>query len=95
MGGKLKVGYTVHLNRNRVVVSSMKYMQKQPQCTYQAKMVIGSSLTPHTALFMLPTPCSEPSCIYKVRKMLPVKVDLAIFSPVIGVSWIVLECGFQ
>ena len=33
-----------------------------------------------------------PSWIYRVRKMLLVKVDLAIFSPVIGV---VLECGFH
>ena len=28
--------------------------QKQPQCTCQAKTVIGSSLTPHAALLMLP-----------------------------------------
>ena len=26
--------------------------QKQPQCTYQDKMVVGSSLTPHAALLV-------------------------------------------
>ena len=32
--------------------------QKQPQCTCQAKSVIGSSLTPPAALLVLPTPSS-------------------------------------
>ena len=29
--------------------------QKQPQCTCQAKMVAGSSLTPHAALLVHPS----------------------------------------
>ena len=41
---------------NRVVVSSMKI---QPQCTCQAKTIVGSILTPHAALLALPTPCSD------------------------------------
>ena len=28
--------------------------QKQPQCTYQTKTVVGSSLTPDAALLVLP-----------------------------------------
>ena len=43
--------------------------QKQPQRTCQAKSIVGSSLTPHaTTLLVLPTPCSGPSLIYRVRE---------------------------
>ena len=34
--------------------------QKQPQCTYQAWTVAGSSLTPHAALLVLPSGTIQP-----------------------------------
>ena len=39
-------------------------------------------------------PCSGPLWFYRVDKRLPMKADLAIYSPINGV-WIVLECGFH
>ena len=60
--------------------------QKQPQCTCQAKTIIGSSLTSYAALLVHHNGSSGLSWIYRVRNMLSVKADLAIFSPVIGVS---------
>ena len=52
VGGKLKAGYTIHRYRDRAIVPSA---QKQPQCTCQAKTIIGSGLTPHAALLVLPS----------------------------------------
>ena len=54
VGGKLKVGYIIHWNR--VDVSSMKHRNSHSVATCQAKMVDGSSLTPHAALSVYPTP---------------------------------------
>ena len=51
VGGKPKAGYTIH--RQRQSHCAINEAQKQPQCTYQAKMVIGSSLTPRAALLVL------------------------------------------
>ena len=34
--------------------------QKQPQCTCQDKMVVGSNLTPHAALLVLPSGTIHP-----------------------------------
>ena len=56
VSGKPKAGYTIHWNRNRVDEA-----QKQPQCTCQAKTVVGGSLTTCATLLVLPTPCSGPS----------------------------------
>ena len=64
--------------------------QKHPQCTCQAKTVIGSSLTPHAALLMCPS-----GTVYSAvdhheftgsEKCCLVKADLVICSPVNGVS---------
>ena len=61
--------------------------QKQPQCTCQAKTVVGSSLTPHAALLMLSSgTVVDHHEFTELEKMLPVKADLAICTPVIGVS---------
>ena len=35
--------------------------QKQPQCTCQDKMVVGSSLTPHSALLVHPSATIHPA----------------------------------
>ena len=51
--GKLKAGYTISVQRQSCCV--FNEAQKQPQCTCQAKTVIGSSLTSHTALLVLPS----------------------------------------
>ena len=69
--------------------------QKQPQCTYQAKTVVGSSLTPHAALLVHPSGTVYPvldryEFTGSLREMLPVKADLAICSPVI-VSLVCLD----
>ena len=58
--------YTIHCKRDRIVVSSKA--QKQPQCTCQARTVIGSSLTLHagllSALQWYYIPCS--GCVWIV-----------------------------
>ena len=79
MGGKLKAGYTIHGYRDRTIVYSIKYRSTHNV----AKTVIGSSLTPHAVLLVLPSGTVHPvvDC-----HGLPVKADLAICSPVIGVS---------
>ena len=43
--------------KSRCVLSKA---QKQPQCTCQGKMVIGSSLTPHAALLVCPSGTIHP-----------------------------------
>ena len=56
--------------------------QKQPQCTCQAWMVVGRSLTPHAALLVRPSGIIDPvvDCHkFTGSKMLPVKADLAIY----------------
>ena len=64
--------------------------QKQPQCTCQDKTVVGSSLTPHAALLVHPSGTIHPVVDHHKftwsDKMLPVKADLVILSPVTGLS---------
>ena len=64
--------------------------QKLPQSTWQDETVVSNSLTPKVAL-LVPhqwphRPCSGPLWFYRVGKRPPVKADLAIYSPINGVS---------
>ena len=87
-GGKLKAGNTIHGHSERAIVCSLKH-RKQPQCTCQAKTVVGSSLTPHATLLIHPSDTRYPTMdrheFTRSEQMLPVEADLAVFSPVIGV----------
>ena len=56
VGGKPKVDYIYYLLEQGCCVEA----QKQPQCTCQAKTVVGSSLTPHAALSVLPSGTVHP-----------------------------------
>ena len=55
--GKPKAGNTIYGHGERAIVCSVK----QPQCTYQAKTVVGSSLTPHVALLVHPSGTRYPT----------------------------------
>ena len=59
-GGELKAGYTMHWNGKAAIVCSLKYIQKRTQCTYQVKMVVGNSVTPHVALLLCPSGTVHP-----------------------------------
>ena len=52
MGGKSKTGCPWAQGQSHCVFSKT---QKQPQCTYQANTVAGSSLIPHAALLEHPS----------------------------------------
>ena len=65
--------------------------QKLPQSTWQAQMVVSSSLTPQAALLVHAhqwphRPSSGPYWFYRVCKRPPVKADLANYSLVVGMS---------
>ena len=59
VGKKPKTGYTIHWNRNKVVVSSMKHRNSHSVHACHAKMVVGSSLIPRTALLVFPHPAVD------------------------------------
>ena len=61
MGGWEAEGRLCHQLEQEQGRCGFNEAQKQPQCICQAKAVVGSSLTPHAALLMLPTPHSGPS----------------------------------
>ena len=56
VSGKPKASCTIKWNRNRVIVSSVKHRNSHSVHTCQAKTVVSSSLIPHAALLVLPTP---------------------------------------
>ena len=72
--------------------------QKQPQCTCQDKMVVGSSLTPHAALLVRPI---APYISQWTVMDLHGQINAACESkpghpqPCHWSVWIVLECGFH
>ena len=53
VGGKLKAGYIIHWNWDRIVLSLIKHRNMQPQSTCLAKTIVGSSMTPHAAFLVL------------------------------------------
>ena len=63
---------------------SVKHRNNHSVATCQAKIVFGSSSTPHAALLVHPSGITYPAM--NLQGQLPVKADLAIFSPVIGMS---------
>ena len=92
MGGKPKAGNTIHkeANSSAIYMSSIGHinLHSQPvlvgRDSRQQQFETPSSLIsahqwPHR-------PCSGPSWFYRVSKRLPVKADLAIYSPITGVS---------
>ena len=90
MGSRKRVIPSMAQGQSHCVFSKT---QKQPQCTCQANMVAGSSLTLHAALLVhasdtrYPTGDCHQFTGSEDAEMLPVKADLAdIFSSVIGVS---------
>ena len=52
-GGSEAGGGTIHWHREGAAVCSIKH--KQPQCTCQDKIIVGSSLTPRAALLVRPS----------------------------------------
>ena len=70
-------------------------IQKQPQCTCQDKTVIGSSLTPHSALLVHPSDTIHPivdchESTWSACESRPGHPQLCHWS-----VWIVLKCGFH
>ena len=51
------LNHSLAVRKSRCVFSKA---QKQPQCTCQDKMVVGSGLTPHTALLVHPSGTIHP-----------------------------------
>ena len=98
VGGKSKAGNTIHKEANSSAVSSVSTetgtVNLIGQDSHQQQFdtpssLIGAHQWPHRL-------CSGLSWFYRVSKRPPVKEDLAIYSPINGVSaWIVLECGFH
>ena len=80
MGAEDRLNHPLAQEQSHCVFSKT---QKQPQCTCQAKTVAGSSLTPHAALLVHPSGHIWTVMNLHGQKMLPVKTDLVIFSPVI------------
>ena len=83
--GKPKAGYTIHRHRDRATVSSVR---QRNSLSAHVKTVVGSNLTPHAALLVCPSGTTSAVNRHEFAgsEMLPVKADLAIFSPVFVVS---------
>ena len=54
-GGREAKGRLYHPLKQQQGCCVFNEAQKQPQCTCQAKTVVGSSLTPHAALLVHPS----------------------------------------
>ena len=59
-GGWESEGGLYHPSAQRQSHCVFSKAKKQPQCTCQAKIVIGSSLTPHAALLVHPSGTIDP-----------------------------------
>ena len=75
VGRESKVDSSIHWSRKATIVCSFKYRKGHNVATCQA---IGSSITPNVSLISAPQWHRSLSWIYKVTKMMPVKVDPAI-----------------
>ena len=88
-GGELKAGNTIHWVTNRSVVRLTKHRNSHSQHMTGRDghwQQFDTPCSPINAPKWLYIPCSGLSWFYIVGKMLPVKADLAIYSPVIGMS---------
>ena len=88
MGGRLKVGYTIHKEINCNALSSVSTetatvnlvgQESREQQFDTPSSLISAHQWPHR-------PCSGPSWFYRVGKRPTVKADLAICSLIVGVS---------
>ena len=85
VGGKPKAGNTIHNETNSSIVSSVEHTVNLVDingCWQQFDTPCSLISAPQ----WLHRPCSGPSWFYRVGKRPPVKADLAIYSPVSGVS---------
>ena len=80
--GKLKAGYTIHKETDSSNVFSVGHLVGRNGSWQQSDKTCSLISTPQ----WLHRPCSRPSWFYRVGKRPPVKADLAIYSPVSGVS---------
>ena len=85
------ISHLFRLFDSKVLCSHCVFIEvhRQPQFPYTGDTVTDSSLKPSVALISAPqwhhTLHSELSWIHRVTEMVPVKADLAICSPAIGV----------
>ena len=89
VGGKPKAGNTIHSETNSSIVSSVEHRNchSQPGIDVDGRwQQFGTPCSLISAPQWLHRPCSGPSWFYRVGKRPPVKADLAIYSPVSGVS---------
>ena len=97
-GGELKVGCTIHWNRKAVInrLSIEVHNHAAAVYTSQADTVADNSLTPSvlgliSVLQWYRTLHSELSRIYRITKMMPVKLEHTCIAH--WCDWMVQECG--
>ena len=88
VSGKPKVGNTIHSEAKSSNVSSVEHRNchSQPGRRRRHWQTFGTPCSLISAPQWLHIPCSGPLWFYRVGKRPPVKADLAIYSPVSGVS---------
>ena len=91
MGGKPKAGNTIHSEANSSIVSSVEHRKCHSQPGRHRRSFSGSSLAHHVALLVPLSGSIDPVVDRRgftgsAKDRLSRKADLAIYSPVSGVS---------